>query len=105
MSYKAFRRQLSGKTPLWKLRLRFYGFLLVVCFPIMWAMSGEASQLWAKKVESWASLFAGFFMATGFLALCGGLGVRFVFGQNRNFQAWLEGGGNPYYDLLYFFNT
>lgn len=104
MSYKAWRRACSGKTPLWKLRLRFYGFVWLVFWPILYLLFG-GKDFWSDAIRSWAVAIGVFLVATTALTCFSGKFVGFMMANSPNYQAWRQAGGHPFYDLLYFFNS
>lgn len=112
-------RELTGKTPLSLIKMRYYGTAWVLIgLPLLYflrpkpvgsfGMDGAAIQTagtwWGQMFTTWLAIWLGFHGITWLMTL-GMYLAGAVLNNNPAYQQWLQQGGHPFFDTLYFFNS
>jgi len=112
-------RELSGKTPVSVIKMRYYGTAwLLIGLPLLYvlrpspvgAFGGDGhtiqtnSSWWAQMFTTWLAIWIAFHGITWFMTALMYLAGA-VFNNHPAYQQWLANGGHPFWDSLYLFNT
>jgi hypothetical protein len=112
-------RQITGKTPLSTIKMRYYGTAWVLIgLPLLYflrpnpvgSFGGNGltiqteARWWGEFFVMWAAIWVSLHGTTWMMSL-GMYLAGAVVNNHPNYQAWLRAGGHPFWDTLYVFNT